>query len=92
MLSLVAGVWAVDSHLVTKEIFELKISQIGYDRSMDNAYRDVQFWTQQEAQIKAILRVTPRNTQYYHDLMEQLRDAIAQKNEAIKYLNSLRRK
>lgn len=96
-LALIASVWAIDEHYVPREVYNLysanvsdQFKQINKSRAVDNAYRDVQFWTQQEASIRVQLAHCPAGNPLYQELIRQLNEATRQKNEALRVLNQLR--
>jgi len=87
-LALVVSVWGFDAHFVTKGHFDITIQNVQTDRNKDNAFRDVQFWTQQEVIISNMLALTPPNSPRYYELQKQLDQAIAQKAKAIEKYNA----
>lgn len=96
-LALFASVWAIDEHYVPREVYSICVAgisdqfqQINKSRAVDNAYRDVQFWTQQEASLRVQLARCPAGTPLYQELIRQLNEATRQKNEAQRMLNQLR--
>jgi len=91
ILALVSAVWGFDSHFVPKSLFEITLTGFQGDRAKENAYRDIQFWTQQEAAIANMLALTPPGSPRFLDLQRQLETAVREKAEAIRYWNSLKK-
>lgn len=99
LLGLLISVWAIDEHYVPREVYNLyaagiadQFQQITKSRSIDNAYRDIQFWTQQEASLRIQLSKIAIGTDLYKELVRQLNEATKQKNESQRLLNQLRSK
>ena len=99
ILGLVVTAWAVDSHFTPREIFKIamqgmqkEFKSLQQDRLLSKAYRDIQFWTQQEASLRSQLAYAAHGTSLYDEIRRQINEAVNQKCAAQRHLEQLKSK